>query len=251
MMQYERKCQWKSCPTPTPAPPTSTPAPTAAPTATPTAQPTVSPTQPPSPTPTPCNMVDAGVPAGRRCKGKPVGGWGKLGTDLSASECQEACLADASCNFAVYKQGMCSNFKVCKKTRKQAGFMIWRKSCDADPSPNPACIPLCEKVDLTVGGESCDYLSKFPALCNQTRVRAGNAVSPCRATSTGCFKSISDTLECPNFDAQCSSQASLSELASKRSHREVEAQGRAFTKWRFNKWRALVQVTQMVRRAEL
>lgn len=244
MMQYEKKCQWKSCPTPTPAP-------TTMPTTAPTAQPTLAPTQPPSPTPTPCQMVDAAVPTGRRCKGKPAGGWGKLGKGLTPDECQQACLAEASCKFAAYKQGVCSNFGVCKKTKKQAGFTIWRRTCDADPSPNPACLPLCEKVDLTVGGEACDYLSKFPVLCNQTRVRDGNTISPCRATSTSCVKSTWDALECPMFDAQCSSQASLSELASHRSHGDLEEKGRVLTKWRFNKWRALVQITQSVRRMEL
>merc|ERR1712194_619620 len=66
------------------------------------------------------------------------------------------------------------------------------------PSPNPACAVLCELVDLTAGGETCDYLSMFPTLCNQTRVRDGIAITPCRATSTACLQNTWDSLQCPD-----------------------------------------------------
>merc|ERR1711920_254494 len=97
------------------------------------------------------------------CKGKPVGGWGSLGMGLTADE---------------YKQGTCSHFRACEKHKRQAGFTVWRKDCDAGPSPNPACIVLCDLVDLTAGGETCDLFSRFPALCNHTRVRDGTAITP-------------------------------------------------------------------------
>merc|ERR1712154_149487 len=89
-MGYENKCQWTSCPDPVP-----TPAPT---------QPTVSPTPTPSPS---CKMIEAQVPAGKRCKGKPVGGWGELGKGMSARDCQQACTKEESCTFAVHKKGVC------------------------------------------------------------------------------------------------------------------------------------------------
>jgi len=240
MMQYEKKCQWTSCPVPRPTP---------APTFAPTAQPTSSPTPPPSPTPQPCRMEDATVPAGKRCKGKPVGGWGSLGKGLTADECKQACVAEDSCNFAAYKQGTCSHFKVCKKHKRQAGFTVWRKDCEAGPSPNPACIALCDLVDLTAGGETCDFLSRFPALCNQTRVRDGTAITPCRATSTACLRNTWDSLQCPRFDEQCAGPLGLSEQGSLTVSSPLE--GRRLTKWRFNKWRALIQTSQSVWRKEL
>merc|ERR1711923_390521 len=96
-----------------------------------------------------------------------------------------------------YKQGTCSHFKACKKHRRQAGFTVWRKDCDADPSPpNPACIALCDLVDLSAGGETCDFLSRFPVLCNRTRVTEGTVITPCRATSTDSMSSVQAALAC-------------------------------------------------------
>jgi len=240
MMQYEKKCQWTSCPSPRPTP---------APTSTPTAEPTAAPMPPPSPAPVPCRMQLAAIPAGQRCKGKPVGGWGSLGKGLTADECKQACLAEDSCNFATYKKGTCSQFEACKGQKRQAGVTVWRKDCDTSPSPNPACAVLCELVDLTAGGETCDYLSVFPTLCNQTRVRDGIAITPCRATSTACLQNTWDSIQCPRFDEQCAGRLALAEQASLTVAAPPE--GRTLTKWRFNKWRALVQTSQSVWRKEL
>jgi len=235
MMQFENKCRWTSCPVPRP-----TPAPTSAPT-------TMAPT--PSPAPQPCRLVEAGVPAGKRCKGKPVGGWGGLGKGLTKDECQQACLAEETCKFATYKQGVCSKFKTCNKHKKQAGFAVWRKECDAGPSPNPACAALCGLVDLTVAGKTCDYLSMFPTLCNQTHVREGTAITPCRASATSCLKDNLASLQCPQFEEQCASRIGLLEQASRKVSSPPE--GHTLTKWRFNKWRSLIQTSQSVQRMEL
>merc|ERR1712194_16853 len=104
-------------------------------------------------------------------------------------------------------------------------------------------------VDLTAGGETCDYLSMFPTLCNQTSVRDGIAITPCRATSTACLQNTWDSLQCPRFDEQCAGRVALAEQASLTVTSPPE--GRTLTKWRFNKWRSLVQTSQSVRRQEL
>merc|ERR1712085_150506 len=65
-------------------------------------------------------MQLAAIPSGRRCKGKPVGGWGSLGKGLTADECKQACLAEDTCSFATYKKGTCSQFEACKGQKKQA-----------------------------------------------------------------------------------------------------------------------------------
>lgn len=80
-------------------------------------------------------MVDAGVPAGKRCAGQPsttssgASDWGNLGDGVSAGECRAACLADASCKFAVYKEttSKCTSFEVCSSFHVQAGFSVWAK----------------------------------------------------------------------------------------------------------------------------
>merc|ERR1712129_694406 len=96
--------------------------------------------------------------------------------------------------------------------------------------------------DLTAGGETCDYLSMFPTLCNQTSVRDGIAITPCRATSTACLQNTWDSLQCPSRVA-LAEQASLTVTS--------PPEGGTLTKWRFNKWRSLVQTSQSVRRQEL
>jgi len=42
-------------------------------------------------------MEDSEVPVGRRCKGKPVGGWGSLGKGLTVDECKQACNERPGC----------------------------------------------------------------------------------------------------------------------------------------------------------
>jgi len=182
-----------------------------------------------------------------------MGGWGGLGKGLTADDCQQACLAEVTCKFATYKQGTCSQFKACEKHKKQAGLTVWSKECDDGSSPNPACAALCDLVDLTEGGKTCDYLSRFPTLCNQTRVRDGTVVTPCRAASTGCLKNT-ESSQCPNFDEQCASRVGLAQEASLTSPSAPET--RMLTKWRFNKWRSniwrsLIQTSQSVGRKEL
>merc|ERR1719444_433120 len=90
---------------------------------------------PPSPVPLPCRMQLAAIPAGQRCKGKPVGGWGNLGKGLTADECKQACLAEDSCNFATYKKGTCSQFKACKGQKSQAGDTVRWAPRQTPPAP--------------------------------------------------------------------------------------------------------------------
>merc|ERR1711920_159507 len=220
MMQYENKCQWTACPVPTP-----------------------------------CVMKNATVPEGKRCKRRPVGGWAGLGKGLTEAECQLACIAEDACVFAVYKSedGKCSYFLECSEYKDQAGFVIWEKTCEDELTPNPACAPLCEKVDLSAGGEGCDYLSKFPKLCDQAYEKEGSSVTPCRAAADACRKATSDVLNCPKLIEQCAGEVSLSEIGSRADlHREGKTEGgHNSAKWRFDKWRALIQTGQMVWRVDL
>merc|ERR1719330_1183718 len=235
MMQYENKCQWTACPDPTPMP---TPEPTLA----------------PSPAPTPCVMENAAVPEGKRCKGRPVSGWSGLGKDLTQAECQMACIADDACVFAVYRteDRKCSYFLECSEYKNQAGFIIWEKTCEDELTPNPSCAPFCENADLSAGGEGCDYLSKFPKLCNQACVTEGSSVTPCRAAADACREATPDTLNCPRFNEQCSGEVSLSEIGSHAGEREEKPKGgHKLAKWSFDKWRALIQTGQMVGRVDL
>jgi hypothetical protein len=88
---------------------------------------------PDTPTPSPQQrMVPALMPAGHRCKGRPmtINGkrWSNLGEGRSPESCQRACLDRAvECNFVVLKQGRCSAFKGCAKTQYEPGFEVWRK----------------------------------------------------------------------------------------------------------------------------
>merc|ERR1719330_1174393 len=245
MMQYENKCQWTACPDPTPVP---SPEPTVAPTPVPT--PRQDPTAAPSPAPTQCVMETATVPEGKRCKGKPVGGWEGLGKGLTEAECQQACIAEDGCVFAVYKSAKksCAYFQECSKYKRQAGFVIWEKRCEDGRPPNPACAPLCEMSDLSAGGESCDYPSKFPKLCDRAYVREGSSVTPCRAAADACRKATSGVLRCPNLIEQCAGEASLSQIGSHAGlQREDESEGgHQFAKWRVDNGHALIQTGQRV-----
>merc|ERR1719189_2374923 len=71
-------------------------------------------------------MESATVPAGKRCKGRPVNGWAGLGKGLTKAECQVACIAEDACVFAVYKSEgkKCSYFRECSEYRNQAGFVF-------------------------------------------------------------------------------------------------------------------------------
>merc|ERR1712032_1552913 len=75
-------------------------------------------------------MVLANVPAGHRCRGAPLSGWGGLGSGLSSEACRDACLVDPLCKFAVYKQGnqKCSSFEFCSEIIEQSGFTVWAKT---------------------------------------------------------------------------------------------------------------------------
>lgn len=246
MMQYESKCQWTACPDPTPVP---SPEPTAAPSAAPTPSP--EPTTAPSPVPTQCVMKNATVPEGKRCKGRPIGGWAGLGRGLTEAECQLACIAKDACAYAVYKSKdkTCAYFQQCRKYRKQSGLVIWEKMCP----PNPACATLCEKADLSAGGEGCDYLSKFPKLCDRAYVKEGSSVTPCRSAADECRKAASDVLSCPNLNDQCAGKVSLSEIGSHEGlQREEKPEGvLKLARRRFDKWRALIQTRQTVLRVDL
>merc|ERR1712060_29060 len=123
-------------------------------------------------------------------------------------------MGEDACVFAVYKtqKRSCAYFQECNKYKNQAGFVIWEKTCEDELPPNPACAPFCEEVDLSAGGEGCDYLSKFPKLCDQAYVKEGSSVTPCRAVPDACHKATPDVLNCPKLNEQCAGDASLSEI---------------------------------------
>merc|ERR1712176_426533 len=99
-------------------------------------------------------------------------GWAGLGKGLTEAECQLACIAEDACVFAVYKSKdrSCAYFRECSKFKKNNGLVI------------------CEKTDLSAGGEGCDYLSKFPKLCDRAYVKEGSSVTPCRSAADQCRK---------------------------------------------------------------
>merc|ERR1711904_56186 len=95
---------------------------------------------------------------GARCKGAPLkikgkkGQWGKnwgnLGVGVSEEECKNACLAEPSCNFAVFQSdnGHCSAFDSCSTPKvgkyekgenkgKVKPFVVWEKIVEKDGSP--------------------------------------------------------------------------------------------------------------------
>merc|ERR1712032_1184565 len=113
IMQYENKCQWAECHDTTPMPSTDLPTTTLVTPGT--------------------HMTLADIPHGYRCKGAPLSGWGGLGSELSPQQCQDACLADPQCMFAVYKtgNGKCSSFRHCSDHLLQAGFVVWEKTSAA------------------------------------------------------------------------------------------------------------------------
>jgi hypothetical protein len=89
---------------------------------------------PPSPTPALPRMAPADfVPPGHRCAGAPrrIDGatWGNLGMGTTPQACQEACLSDARCSFAVFKttRGACSAYSSCSQFDERADFLVWMK----------------------------------------------------------------------------------------------------------------------------
>jgi len=217
-MSQQGKCSWNDCPvSPTPKPAEPSPAPS----------PTPKPAEP-SPAPTPqCRMESAGLLDGQRCQGRPVSGWGGLtqGRKVTAEECQAVCLLDDACLHAVYnaQSEKCSSFKKCKPGQRQH-FVSWKKSCDVvgpepspvpspEPSPdstpapspeqNPACTVLCNKVDLSVQGESCAYLDKFPRFCEMAYLRSTDELTPCQVHDAKCLPNPWNKLTCPGISDQC------------------------------------------------
>jgi len=225
-MNQQGKCSWNDCPvSPTPKPVSPTPEPVE-----------------PSPAPIPqCRMESAGLFDGQRCAGKPFGGWGGLtqGRKVTAQECQAACLQDNACLHAVYsaKNKKCSSFKKCTPGQ-QKQFETWKKSCDVGPEPspvpspeptpnstpapapepNPSCTAFCNKVDLSVQGEACQFLDKFPRLCEMTYVMSGSVVTPCQTHDGKCLPNHWNKLTCPGFSDQCEGESLLELHDRKRNH---------------------------------
>merc|ERR1712232_722585 len=78
-------------------------------------------------------MIEAGIPSGSRCQGFPSsGGWGGLGRDLRASQCQDACLKMFECAYAVYnpRKKLCSSFVSCSSFKIVRSYLpqIWAKA---------------------------------------------------------------------------------------------------------------------------
>jgi len=114
----------------------------------------VEPAPEPNPTPNPATtsaptsggaeMVLAGVPEGYRCAGQPPGDWGDLGTKISAEQCQDRCLANDHCRFAVYKTTArsCTKFHECNSPYDQKpDFAVWAKHNGGSPEMVLADVP--------------------------------------------------------------------------------------------------------------
>jgi len=220
-MSQQNKCNWNVCPVPTPAPPT-TPAP----------MPT-----PPTPVPTPspqCQMVPAGIPENTRCQGRPLSGWGGLtqGRKVSVSECSEACLADDSCLFAVWKERTkkCSSFGVCDAPKSQSGFEVFAKDCSTPPTPEPTpppadCQQFCAKSEV----DECASLTE--ASCDAGFMLRDGAVLPCGWRSCGCQANADALMQCPQLDCsllllqEVSKHGSHNEVVLPRHQRKVSSQG--------------------------
>lgn len=192
-MSQQNKCNWNACPVPTPAPPTLVPTPAPTPT-------------PPTPVPTPspqCQMVPAGIPENTRCQGRPLSGWGGLtqGRKVSVSECSEACLADDSCLFAVWKERTkkCSSFGVCDAPKSQSGFKVFAKDCSTPPTPEPTpppadCQQFCAKSEV----DECASLAEES--CDEGFMLRDGAVLPCSWRPCGCQADADALMQCPHLD---------------------------------------------------
>merc|ERR1712232_95788 len=78
-------------------------------------------------------MIDFGMPAtNTRCAGKPIlrdgctSPWGCLGTRVTRHQCQQACLDDPECAFAIYDRragkNLCSGFTSCSSPYKEIAW---------------------------------------------------------------------------------------------------------------------------------
>jgi hypothetical protein len=94
-------------------------------------------------------MVNISGPANVRCRGGPLGnggpwgsGWGGLGRGVTIETCQDECLRDPECRFAVFRvsSGSCSKFGTCALTQQVGDpFICVEKQClvAASPAPSP------------------------------------------------------------------------------------------------------------------
>jgi len=197
-MSQQNKCRWNACPVPTTVPPTLAPTPA----------PTTSQAPAPMPSP-PCQMVPAGIPENSRCQGSPLSGWGGLtqGRRVSASECRQACLAEDTCLFSVWKarNRKCSSFGVCDNPKSQGGFEVWSKDCPTmPPSPVPAPEPTvppsdCQQWCSRTEASECSSVAEVS--CNESFMSRDGAVLPCSwRPSCGCQANVDDLMQCPNLD---------------------------------------------------
>jgi len=209
-MSQQNKCNWVECPVSPPAPVLPTPVPTSAP----------SPSTPsPTPVPTPmfqCRMIPTAIPENTRCKGAPLSGWGGLTQrrSVSESECREACLAEDSCLFAVWKanNGRCSSFGACSAHQSQRGFEVWTKDCPTvppappppTPAPSPAPVPTpvpatdCQHWCLRAEVASCATLGE--GSCELSFFHKDGVVIPCSWLPCGCVADGKAMMTCPQLD---------------------------------------------------
>lgn len=69
------------------------------------------------------------LPPKHVCAGKPPKGWANLGKKKSQEQCQNLCLQDSGCLFAVLntKSGKCSGWKECSEFQKKRNYKVWKK----------------------------------------------------------------------------------------------------------------------------
>jgi len=169
----------------------------------------------PSPASSECGMTLADIPTDTRCQGSPLSGWGGLtqGRSVSVSECKEACLAEASCLFVVWKKenGKCSSFGVCSEVKAQSGFEVWGKDCTTvpptlaptpAPSLSPMCWTFCSKEDLRAHGEGCGNLGQFERLCLMSYEDNSGQIGACSYNGSDCVLA-SETILCPDLQSYC------------------------------------------------
>merc|ERR1712176_995444 len=118
--------------------------------------------------------MDMSISIDRKCRGRPMSGWGGLGKSLGRTDCQQKCLEDTSCLFAVYrpKNGACSSFASCEGPVFAPGFIVLSRQT----------ILIDFEASLTSMAESCSTTHEQPAFkilgCRGTDSRCANYKAP-------------------------------------------------------------------------
>jgi hypothetical protein len=86
-------------------------------------------------------MVQLDIPSSQRCVGLPMmKSWDVLGRPTEAEECEQKCLDEASCSFAVFheKRKRCALFEACEKVKTTSlTWKVFAKPGDGGDPPTP------------------------------------------------------------------------------------------------------------------